>query len=64
MLFLSSNKTDIVQYSIGSKISISSSLSQIILKATDCTRPAERLPGILCHRIGKSQNQLNNLKRL
>ena len=34
-----------VQYSRGTKASISASRSQISRSATDCTRPAERLPG-------------------
>ena len=34
-----------LQYSCGLNFSISSSRSQIIRNATDCTRPAERLPG-------------------
>ena len=41
-----------VQYSFGVKASISLSRSQISRSATDCTRPAERLPGSLRHRIG------------
>ena len=39
-----------------SKLSISVSRSQISLKATDCTRPAERLPGSLRHNTGDNVN--------
>ena len=42
----------IVQYSSGIKALISSSLSQIILKATDCTRPAESPRFIFAHNKG------------
>ena len=40
------------QYSRGRNTSISASRSQISLSATDCTRPAERLPGSLRHSTG------------
>src|SRR5665213_2441432 len=48
------NTPSIVQYSCGRKASISSSRSQMIRKATDCTRPAEREPGSLRHNTGES----------
>ena len=41
-----------VQYSRAVKASISVSRSQIRRSATDCTRPAERLPGSLRHNTG------------
>ncbi len=44
----------IVQYSRGLKTSISASRSQISRSETDCTRPAERLPGNLRHKTGES----------
>ena len=43
-----------VQYSRGRNRSISLSRSQISRSATDCTRPAERLPGSLRHSTGES----------
>ena len=43
-----------VQYSRVLKTSISASRSQIRRNATDCTRPAERLPGNLRHSTGDS----------
>ena len=42
-----------VQYSRARKASISASRSQISRSATDCTRPAERLPGSLRHSTGE-----------
>src|SRR3989338_5121808 len=42
-----------VQYSWVRKRSISSSRSTISRRATDCTRPAERLPGSLRHSTGE-----------
>jgi len=41
-----------VQYSRGTKLSISCSRAQISRSATDCTRPAERLPGSFRHSTG------------
>ena len=43
-----------VQYSRGLNASISASRSQMMRSATDCTRPAERLPGSLRHSTGDS----------
>ena len=43
-----------VQYSRARNASISASRSQISRSATDCTRPAERLPGSLRHSTGES----------
>ena len=50
------NSTSTVQYSRGLNASISASRSQIRRSATDCTRPAERLPGNLRHSTGDSVN--------
>ena len=47
------NSTSTVQYSRLLKTSISASRSQIRRSATDCTRPAERLPGSLRHSTGE-----------
>ena len=46
------NSASIVQYSRLRNASISASRSQISRSATDCTRPADRLPGSLRHRTG------------
>ena len=40
------------QYSLGSKLRISSSRSQMMRKATDCTRPALRFLVIIFQRSG------------
>ena len=48
------NSVVTVQYSWGLKASISDSRSQIRRRATDCTRPADRLPGNLRHSTGES----------
>ena len=45
-----------VQYSRFRKISISASRSQIRRKATDCTRPALRLPGSFLQSTGDRVN--------
>ena len=42
-----------VQYSRATNFSISSSRSQTMRNATDCTRPAERAPGSFRHRTGE-----------
>ena len=44
--------TSTLQYSSGRKTSISASRSQIRRSATDCTRPADRLPGSLRQSTG------------
>ncbi len=46
----------IVQYSRERNASISASRSQTRRNATDCTRPALRLPGSLRHSTGESVN--------
>ena len=48
-----SSCTSTVQYSSGVKDSISASRSQTRRSATDCTRPAERLPGTLRRSTGE-----------
>ena len=48
--FFPSSVASTVQYSIGTNASISFSRSQMILKATVCTRPAERPLQIFLHR--------------
>ena len=45
-----------VQYSRGTKASISASRSHTRRSATDCTRPADRLPGSLRHSTGERWN--------
>jgi hypothetical protein len=45
--------TSMVQYSWGRKTSISASRSQIRRSATDCTRPADLLPGSLRQSTGE-----------
>ena len=47
------NAASTVQYSRARKTSISASRSQISRRATDCTRPALRLPGSLRHSTGE-----------
>ena len=47
------NFVSIDQYSFESNASISASLLQINLKATDCTRPADFAPGNLRHNTGE-----------
>ena len=46
----------IFQYSSGLNDSISSSLSHINLKATDCTLPADFAPGSFLHKTGERLN--------
>ncbi|OPY04765.1 MAG: hypothetical protein A4E67_02246 [Syntrophaceae bacterium PtaB.Bin038] len=50
--FAPSRAAVIVQYSSGLKVRISSSRSQTIRTATDCTRPAESPRFTLSQRIG------------
>mmetsp|Transcript_13271 Transcript_13271/g.37256 ORF Transcript_13271/g.37256 Transcript_13271/m.37256 type:complete len:217 (+) Transcript_13271:1890-2540(+) len=45
-----------LQYSCGTNLAISSSLSQIILSAADCTLPALLLPGSFLHSTGLRLN--------
>ena len=47
------NRPSTLQYSRARNASISASRSQISRSATDCTRPAERLPGSLRHSTGE-----------
>ena len=48
------NSAAMVQYSSGTKSSISRSRSTISRRATDCTRPAESRPRTFCQSSGLS----------
>ena len=52
-----------VQYWRETKASISASRSQIRRSATDCTRPAERLPGSFRHSTGERWNPTQVVER-